>query len=405
MKRVSDERIVWLCRTRWLRERNRLHHKKIAKLKRKGELRLRANFYLGSGRTRKGWVSARGNALPRDFCLDSNYNEVTKFLEKFRETAHSDLDLWIKSGRPKKHKKRVSRWLDFSTIENITPSAALVFTSEFDRLRRLSGNRMFAIDVDRWKPDVAVVFDRLGLFELLEIDNEDKENFYKSAKSNLFILPIRSGEKVVGAEAYELNKDLATIAIETAKSSIVSDFEFDNMNKEERWLERAEGIYNILVEAMDNVINHAYPKDMHFSLRTVRRWWMTAAIDKVERKLTVAIFDQGVSIPVSLPHWRRYGRFKKVLRRILGIDHDSSNIAQDGEAIRLATRVAASSTRLPHRGKGLGFMQEFIDECRGGRLRIISRCGEYRYTKGEAPIVMSHPVTIGGTLIEWELRL
>ena len=266
---------------------------------------------------------------------------------------------------------------------------------------------MFAIDVEKWQPEVAAVLERLGLLNILEIDQATTDSVARLSNNSIFIIPIRSGDKVVGAEADGLNEEMAEVAIDVAHS-YWKDAENTYMGDDEineKWMEKAAGIYAILIEAMDNVISHAYLKDVPLPLRTVRRWWMTAAIERAESKLTVAIFDQGISIPVSLPHWRNYGRVRRVLRRTLGIEHDPKDTSQDGEAIRLATRVAASSTRQPHRGKGLAFMQNFIDECTDGRLRIVSRCGEYRYSKGEAPVVIAHPVSIGGTLLEWEVRL
>lgn len=410
MKILDSRRLIWLRRHQALSFANRLHHKATAKRIRRGEVRIRASFYVGDGHTKRGWVANKGVALPKIFCLDDNYSEVATFMERFRASAHDNLKKWISRGRPKHHMRRVNAWFDLATIERITPSAALIFTAEYDRIRRLTGRKMFAINVEKWHPEVASVFQQLGLFELLEIDSVVKSEIENNLDENLFVLPIRSGDRVLGAEASQLNNELADVAIEVARSSVVlevgncqpsSSVENDN----EAWLERAAGIYGILVEAMDNVIAHAYPSDVDYKYPIFRRWWMTAAIDRSDCKLTVAIFDQGVSIPVSLPHWRGYGRVKRVLRRVLGMEHDPADRSHDGEAIRLAARVAVSSTDLEHRGKGLAVMQEFIDECRDGRLRIISRSGEYRYFKGQKPLINVHDVMIGGTLLEWEIRL
>jgi hypothetical protein len=211
---------------------------------------------------------------------------------------------------------------------------------------------------------------------------------------------------VLGEAATELlNEELAAVAIEVANSSSPDKSQKDAEKIDQEWLDKAFGIYSVLIEAMDNVINHAYPNNIAMPYRVVKRWWMTAAIDRAEGKLTVAIYDQGVSIPVSLPLWHGYGRLRRVLRRALGMEHDPTDTSQDGEAIRLAVRVAASRTGHSHRGKGLGFMQGFIDDCRDGRLRIVSRAGEYIYAKGRPVVVTSHPASLGGTLLEWEVRL
>lgn len=406
MKKVREIQKWWHRRTRILRAINRIHHRDVAKAKRKGGVRFRAKFYVGAGRIQKGWVAARGTKLPREFCLDANHKETAQFLSNFRIATDDELDQWIRRGRPRKKSQRVARWFDFSTLEKITPSAALVFTAEFDRIRRISGSPMFAVDVERWRPEVAVVLDRLGLFQILELDPQIDIGYQRKVDKNFFILPIRSGDRVLSREAGELlNEELAAVAIEVARSSSPQSIEGDFSDPSEAWVEKASGIYTVLIEAMDNVINHAYPNDIVVARRVIKRWWMTAAIDKKESKLTVAIYDQGVTIPVSLPSWRGYGRVRKILRRTLGIDFDSLDENQDGRAIQLAVRVAASRTGQLHRGKGLGSMQDFIDHCRDGRLRILSRSGEYVYEKGQRPIVISHPIPLAGTLIEWEVRL
>jgi hypothetical protein len=89
----------------------------------------------------------------------------------------------------------------------------------------------------------------------------------------------------------------------------------------------------------------------------------------------------------------------------VGANHNIADTTQDGEAIRFATRVAVSATRQAHRGKGLAVMTGFIDSSRDGRLRILSRCGECVYSKKSGFSVRSHPVAIGGTLLEWEVYL
>jgi hypothetical protein len=81
---------------------------------------------------------------------------------------------------------------------------------------------------------------------------------------------------------------------------------------------------------------------------------------------------------------------------------DPSN---DATAIRLAVSVARSKTGLPQHGKGLNTMVEVADRAAIGRLRIISRNGEYVWEKGKKPVARSHEHSIGGTLIERRLHL
>lgn len=404
MKKIDDQRQLWLERVQKERENNRIHHNEVARAKRRG-VKVKASIYFGSDRIRSGWLGARGREMPAKFCLDENYTEVVVFLDETRRRLHERYKEWLGKKRTAGIRRKVQSWIDISTIEKITPSAALILTSEFDRIRRLSGQKSFAIDVHKWKPGVASVFQQLGLFQILEIDPESVRRF--DEHPHLYVMPMRSGMEVSG-ELADIREELALVAIQVASSAKSINKEIidsDEAKLTEEWIRKAQGIYSILVEAMDNVINHAYPDNIENEYKVVKRWWMTAAVDKEQAKLNIIIFDQGVSIPVSLPNWSSYGRLKRILQRLLGADHDVADRSHDGHAIRLATRVAASSTKQAFRGKGLAFMADFLQQCRDGRLRIISRCGEYTLTKSGVYSVTSHQVSIGGTLIEWEVHL
>lgn len=161
-------------------------------------------------------------------------------------------------------------------------------------------------------------------------------------------------------------------------------------------------LYGAMIEAVGNVCGHAYPRP---SAAAVGRWWMTGAVDAANRRTTAVIFDQGVSIPVSLPNWSRYAGFAKRFVAALRFVPDSGDPQNDGDAIAVAVEEAVSSTGAPHRGQGLAQMKNFVDLCRGGYLRIMSRNGEVVFRPGCKPTVSTHIVSIGGTLIEWNVSL
>ncbi|RVT99115.1 hypothetical protein EOD42_03130 [Rhodovarius crocodyli] len=403
MKRADASirlRLKRLCKIRGARKHQ---HRLIAKAKRRGEKYQKASLYYGGGQTRSGKVTGPGLKMPANFCLDSNYAEVSAFLEKMRESLHQGMEKWIAKGRPKSNNAIITKWFDFSTIQRITPSAALVLAAEFDRLRLIGQRGLIAIDVHKWNPDVLSTLRRLGLFEIWEMDPPSYD-YLENDSDNLFIIPMRSGHEVLGQAASQLNGEIANVVIEVVKSSLIgktySDAELDEI-----WDDKAGNIYIILIEAMDNVINHAYTDDKINGLRTVKRWWMTAAIDRLRSKLTVAIYDQGISIPVSLPYSENYPKIKGLIRDFLGVEHDIENPRHDGVAIRQATEASRSSTGEAHRGKGLAVMVSFIDKCRDGRLRILSRHGEFIHEKGLGGYVNAHQTSMGGTLLEWEVQL
>src|SRR5690606_2528751 len=109
-----------------------------------------------------------------------------------------------------------------------------------------------------------------------------------------------------------------------------------------------------LGEAMENCVRCAYPDGASLTFRHIGRWWMTGALDRRERRMKVAIFDQGVSIPGSLKDWRYYESFSKRFLRMLGVAPDLSQPMFDGEVIRLAIEESATSTYMEKHGKGLG---------------------------------------------------
>jgi hypothetical protein len=162
-------------------------------------------------------------------------------------------------------------------------------------------------------------------------------------------------------------------------------------------------LYGAMIEAVGNVCGHAYPGKLSSS--TVDRWWMTGAVDTVNRRTTAVIFDQGVSIPGSLPNWTRYAG---VIRRLLAAFKFVPNLSDhryDGAAISVAVEESVSSTGEAHRGHGLAQMKTFVDLCRDGYLRIMSRKGEVIFRPGGNPIITTHSASIGGTLIEWNVSL
>lgn len=162
-------------------------------------------------------------------------------------------------------------------------------------------------------------------------------------------------------------------------------------------------LYGAMIEAVGNVCGHAYPGKLSDS--TVDRWWMTGAVDTAKRRTTAVIFDQGVSIPGSLPNWGRYaGVIRRLVAALKFVPH-STDPRHDGEAISVAVEESVSSTGEAYRGQGLAQMKNFVDLCRDGYLRIMSRNGEVVFRPGLRPLVRTHPFSIGGTLIEWNVWL
>jgi hypothetical protein len=114
-----------------------------------------------------------------------------------------------------------------------------------------------------------------------------------------------------------------------------------------------------------------------------------------------------MSIPASLPKWAGYAHIEAGLRRLYRNrarpDEDSG--ALDAISLHLAMAIRRSSSGLENRGKGLHVFKDVIDHCRDGRLRIISRRGEFVYEKSRRPRAALLTTPLPGTLVEWDLRL
>ena len=164
-----------------------------------------------------------------------------------------------------------------------------------------------------------------------------------------------------------------------------------------------QAIYEGLIEAMDNCVSHAYPENHDFRYPTEqKRWWMSGSVANGE-ELEVIFFDQGATIPGTLPYSDIAERARLWLKQALnrmGFDD-----ADDGQRIRAAMEVGRSMYHGMGRGHGLAQMQRLVDSAASGSLRILSRRGRYIYENGLKETTGTLGRSISGTLVHWCLRL
>src|SRR5205814_320947 len=118
-----------------------------------------------------------------------------------------------------------------------------------------------------------------------------------------------------------------------------------------------------VVDALENVRDHAYPQDAFVGVKHVPNWWFTGAAHKADRSLVLAVYDQGITIPVTLP--RRFGidRVKASFERWFRLPFDPKDSRNDGAALDAAMRLSATSTAEHYRGKGLAKIRQVVSEC------------------------------------------
>jgi len=284
-----------------------------------------------------------------------------------------------------KHRKQrlqyLAKYYDFSLMERISPSAALVLAAEYDLRRRIGGRNPFAVKLEEWNPAVRDLLRELGFFDLLNIEH----NVPPPDMSDKMILRFKSGSQVDPTE------------VGGPDSLLEKLFTFVGRNPA---LETQ--LYSAVLEAMNNVRDHAYPESFFHGVRHVKDWWLTGAADRSARRLTLSLYDQGITIPVSLPNtWGVQQLIGTFLERF-NLAYDPLDSRFDGEAIETATLTFRSSTGLGHRGLGLAKIREVVDTLPGGKLRIVSRFGDYVARSGRAPAIENCKIPLSGTLVEIE---
>ena len=98
-----------------------------------------------------------------------------------------------------------------------------------------------------------------------------------------------------------------------------------------------------LIEAMDNCAAHAYPENHEFRYPTEQqRWWMSGSVAN-GRELEVIFFDQGATIPGTLPNSGKAEVARHWLRRTLNLI--GMEAADDSQRIQAAMEVGRSTLK------------------------------------------------------------
>lgn len=313
--------------------------------------------------------------IPETIDFVSAYEDTATLIQQIRESVFNE-------GR--------QVFLNFENCKTVSSNAALVLAAEVERCRllktwynkpTLTGNYPHDKSVD-------VFLTELGFFRLLRlaerferVDVEKSERFIK----------MRSGTRVKG----ELVEGLQEVAFA----------EVVDLENSARF-----NLYRALTEAMQNVNIHAYDVQFDQPFPVLwGRWWMAGYWNKPNREIRAIFYDQGVTIPATMPIRHESALAKMQARLGMG--------ASDGELIASAMELGATRTGKPQHGNGMADLRRFIDKTADGHLQIWSRGGEYLYDKvsGEGSIgaeagdtglpgqFSNHRVPLGGTLIEWRI--
>ncbi|UWS06740.1 ATP-binding protein [Phaeobacter inhibens] len=393
MKKISPRFSKWLLH-RWKssQRRKRTGPDNTRLLRRKKTV-----VYLWDGGEPTKAISIREPmAPPAHLCLESNFSETIAFIAKWRNSlsaghkkssALSKRHPWIVPPKKVGGMPRILGFTDFAKIEQLSTAVAMIVTAEYDRLAILADEVPPAVNIHEWSDAAFQKLFELGFFETVGLTKE-----VSSLQKNNGEL--RSMKIVSGSNATELEAATREIAK-------LSDFLAPSNGFSE---EVSLALNSSLGEAMANVAAHAYPEGHEYIRKPVGKWWVTATADRSKGKLTVVIYDQGASIPVTYPQKDIPQAILDfiTLRRVRTPRFDFEN---DGVYIEGAMKPGKTQTNQKDRGLGLPEMKELIDICGSGSLTIYSRGGVYRYDSQSEVKSFSHPHSVGGTLIEWVLDL
>lgn len=318
---------------------------------------------------------ARKNLTHIPFCteyltapvvLDLDEEETLRFFEKIRQVAND---------------KRQSIKVDFKHLKSISPSCALVLASEMHRFLMIRNNKtkFRVFDFDKWDHNIKILFRDMGMFDLLKVNNIASTFLAEASLSQgTRYIPFITNNNVYGPDAVSLRQQLTNLIRQ----------EVPDHTK----------LQNGLIEAMTNVVHHAYPVDFQSKSKLKEQpWWMTASFDSNNNRLNIIFFDHGLGIPKSLPKTN-----VEYVKSLLAL------IDNDAEMIRAATQIGRTSTKARHRGKGLPQIIEYGQYSEGSTVAIRSNKGVYILTKKDghqADKVYNVPKALQGSLIEWQINL
>lgn len=325
---------------------------------------------------------------PEDFCFDKNPAATLGFLHDFREIRLLNYGMSRPRSRRLKGRNRrewIGIYTDIAAIRRITPAAALVLAAEFDRAdRRNRLGRRGVVNAEDWDPGVARTLMDIGFLKHLQAQLPHYQRLDPRVPETR-MLEMFTGDQNEPKEAERLGGRLQSFMNSALESAV------------------SHAIYVGLIEAMDNCAFHAYPEHHEFRYPTEQqRWWMSGSVAN-GRELEVIFFDQGATIPGTLPYSGLRERARHWLERrldVIGIE-----AANDGQRIQAAMAAGRSMSESQGRGNGLVQMRQLVDLATSGSLRILSRRGRYIYEKDAGEMAGTLDSSIGGTLVHWRFRL
>jgi len=311
--------------------------------------------------------------LPETMNFCTEYDSTILYVLAIRRLADTNM------GSSYKTYKLAS--VNFDNLKTISTSAALVLTAELSKWDDAIRQRLRP-KVDKWDPEILKKFTDLGFFDLFQ--NPPLESTSSGKQSSVKVVKYIKGRCGDSKKTRILKKELTNIV-------------GDEISK---WTFLRCG----LDEAITNVSHHAYPDNKGFSEED-KNWYLTGSYNNDTKQLKIVFYDQGISIPKSLPS---SDVWEKALDFFSKIKIPIADRKKDEVLLRAAVELDRTSTEETDRGKGLQDLLEFIRHREEGYLSIISSKGLFKLTvhNGKETIKTEHFNNgVSGTLIIWSAVL
>ena len=330
---------------------------------------------------------------PSIFNFQTNMAETAAFLEKIRKGFSNPLHKGKLGGfvDRRKSKPRISGYADFSKISDIDTASAVVLTAEYDRVSKIRGQVPPCINLDDWHESVFTKLYEIGFFETIGLSEDTRPQISETSNTMVMrLVTMKKNEKMAEVDAH-----------------LTELGQFLHADKE-TFEETTREILTAITEAIANVTNHAYPLDHQFKIPHIDQLWVAASANKETRELSIVVYDQGATIPVTyrLQEWSE--KAKDLFRKLKGFDFLHGDISQrqdDGVFIEVAMKHGNSQTGQKHRGQGLPQMRALLQRVGNGSMSIISRTGWCKFGADETVENGTMPTSIGGTLVQWNLKV
>lgn len=375
---------------KWLLNRSRREAKVPARVARRNSRIVLAWF---GNETERLIVRKPPSIPPSTLSLSEQTDTTLGFFANLRRTlrvreeeSRPDRFDWAIGSRRGNKLRKIRSYIDFARIENVSTAAALVLASEYDSSGRIIGSVPPTIELDKWNDKVFKSLFEIGFFEIVGL-SESASSFYED-DGDVVTMKIVSGSDTTQLEEACRRIENLVASLGDASATLPKAVEL--------------ALNSSLAEAIMNVGSHAYPKQVKLPYKHLARWWLTASVQRSTRNLTVVIYDHGATIPVTFAE-KSWPQAVKDRLKALVIPTVSFEYENDGAYIEAAAIPGKSQTKQSNRGLGIPQMKEIIDICGSGTMTIWSRGGEYKYFGSGREVSKSRDVSIGGTLIEWQV--